>query len=108
MAKATYWQKGEKIDYTNSGSTKVASGQIVVLGTKVGVAGGDIEVGATGTLVMSGVFKMPKATGAISAGAVVYWDATNSVVTTTSTSNTECGYATKAAASADTEAYISL
>jgi len=109
MAKATFWQKGEKIDYVNSGSTAVENGQIVVLGTKVGVAGGAIAVGATGTLVMEGVFKMPKASGAaIAAGAKVYWDATNSVVTGTVGTNVEVGYAAAAAASADTEVLVSL
>jgi hypothetical protein len=43
-----------------------------------------------------------KATGAIKVGDKVYWDDTNKNITTTSTSNTLCGYALEARASADT------
>ncbi len=48
-----------------------------------------------------GVFDAPKATGAITVGAAVYWDATNSKVTTTATDNPYLGKAILAADSAD-------
>ena len=108
MAKATYWQKGDKIDYKNSGSTVIESGEIVAFGSMVGIAGMDIPVGAIGTLVLSGVFKMPKATGAITAGAKVYYDAAAGNITETASSNTPAGIAVAAAGSSDADVLVRL
>lgn len=108
MATANFFQRGESIDYVNAGSAKIDAGTIVLLGVRLGVAGCDIAPGETGSLHVEGVFEIPKASGAITAGAPVYWDATNSVVTTTSTNNTLCGYAVAAAASGDTAALIKI
>lgn len=77
---ATYVQKGEAVDYTPVAA--VSAGDVVVQGDLVGVATQDIAAGVKGALVVSGVFDFPKATGdgaAITAGAKVYWDATNGV-----------------------------
>lgn len=108
MAKATYFQRGEALDYTNSGATKIDAGTIILLGTKIAVAGCDIAAGDVGSVHVEGVFEMPKATGAITVGAAVYWDATNSVVTTTSTNNTLAGYAVAAAASGDDTCFVKI
>ena len=108
MSKATYWQRGEAIDYVNAGAAKIDANTIILFGTKIGIAGTDIEVGETGSLIVEGVFEMPKASGAITAGAAVYWDATNAVITTTSTNNTLAGFATAAAASDDTTVYVKI
>ena len=108
MALATYFQRGEALDYTNSGSTTIDANTIVLLGARLGVVGCDIAPGATGSLHVEGVYAIPKASGAITAGALVYWDSTNSVVTTTSSSNTLCGYAIAAAASGDATALVKI
>lgn len=108
MSKATYWQRGEAIDYVNSGSAKIDANTIILFGTKIGIAGTDIAVGETGSLIIEGVFEMPKASGAITAGAAVYWDATNAVITTTSTNNTLAGFAAAAAASDDATVYVKI
>lgn len=108
MAKASYWQRGDAIDFTNGTGSKIDANTIVLLGARIGVAGTDIEAGETGSLIVSGVFELPKATGAITAGAVVYWDATNSNITTTSTNNTAAGFAVAAAASADTAVLVKI
>ena len=100
MAKATYWQRGDAVDYTNGGSAKIEANEVIVFGTKIGVAGTDIAVGELGSLIVAGVFALPKASGAITAGAAVYWDATNGNITTTSTNNTLAGFAVAAAESA--------
>lgn len=105
---AKYIQRGEAIDFTNSSEAKINAGDVVVFGTKIGVAGDDIAVGATGTLRMEGVFELPKATGAITVGAAVYWDATNKKITTTSSSNTLAGFAVAAAASRDETALVKI
>ena len=79
---AKYIQRGEAIDFTNSSEAKINAGDVVVFGTKIGVAGDDIAVGATGTLHMEGVFELPKDYGdsgkALTAGQGVYWDAEHS------------------------------
>jgi len=77
MAKASYWQRGETLDFTNDavGATKIDANSIVELDAMIGVAGTDIAVGETGSLHVSGVFSMPKSsTNAIAQGAKVYWD----------------------------------
>lgn len=105
---ATYIQKGNSIDYTNSGSTKIAAGDVVSLTTRVGIAAGDIAAGAVGSLAVGGVFEIAKATGAITLGAAVYFDTTNKNITTTATSNIPAGWAVAAAASADTTVLVKI
>lgn len=105
---AEYLQRGETLDYTNAGSAKIEAGDVIVLGTKIGVAGCDIAVGAVGSVHVEGVYKFAKATDAITIGAAVYWDATNENITTTSTGNTLAGYAAAAAASADTTVLVKI
>lgn len=109
MASANYWQRGESLDYTNSGSAKIEAGTVIVFGTRIGVAGCDILPGEIGSLHVEGVFEFPLAAStAVTAGAAVYWDATNSVITTTSTNNTLAGYAVKAAASGDATVLVKI
>ena len=63
---AKYWQKGEAIDYT--AAAKIAAGDVVNLATRIGVAAADIAAGETGAVYVTGVFEMPKATGAVTLG----------------------------------------
>lgn len=55
---AKYWQKGEVLDYKASAAVK--NGEVVSLGTRIGVAGEDIAAGETGHLHVVGVFEMEK------------------------------------------------
>lgn len=105
---ADYFQRGESLDYTNGTSNKIEAGDVVVFGTKIGVAGCDIVPGAVGSIHVEGVFAFEKATGAITAGAAVYWDATNGKITTTSTDNTLAGFAVAAAASGDATVLVKI
>lgn len=90
--KATYWQKGEVLDFTPTEDVK--NGQVVPIGSRVGVAGSDIPAGEQGHLHVVGVFEMDKAANeAITMGAAVYYDAANDCVTTTEDGNTPAGYA---------------
>jgi len=107
MANATYWQRGEAIDYTNGTGSKIEANEIVVLGSHVGVAGSDIAAGETGTLHVFGVFEMPKkASEAISAGTDVYWSSDG--ITATAESNPKAGYAIEAAVAADETIKVKL
>ena len=84
MATANFYQRGESLDYTNSGDTKINAGTIILYGTKIGIAGCDIAPGETGSIHVEGVFEMPKdyaaSDKALSAGDAVYWDNSNSVI----------------------------
>ena len=84
MATAEFVQNGAALDYVNSGDTKIAAGTVVVFGDRIGVAGTDIEAGATGSVFVEGVFELPKDYGdsgkALTLGQSVYWDAENSCI----------------------------
>lgn len=123
MAKATYWQRGDALDYTNGGSAKIEANEVIVFGTKIGVAGTDIAVGELGSLIISGIFEMPKDYGdsgkALTAGQEVYWDAVNGCIkaavaqvvaegAVTTEASAVHGFAVAAAASADQTALIKI
>ena len=98
---ATFIQDGDAVDY--SPSADVAAGEVVVQGDLVGVAKTPIASGTLGSLATRGVFDFAKAAGgAISPGAVLYWDSSNGVATTTASGNKRIGKAVAAAATADT------
>lgn len=109
MSKAAYWQRGETLDYTNSGTTAIEANTITPLGNRVGVIGAPIAAGETGSLIVTGVFEMPKDDAAITAGADLYWDGTNGCVTATKgTLTVVAGYAAQAAAAADEVVLVKL
>lgn len=100
---------GFRADYTPSAD--VALGAVVVQGKLIGIADRPLPANKLGSIAVYGIFSMPKATSAgsaISAGAEVYWDATNSRVTTTSSGNTLVGKTVAAAADADSEVKVLL
>ena len=72
--KAVYVQKGESLDYLNESGKAIDAGEVVVFGSRIGIAGTFIPAGEVGTLHMKGVFKVPKKTGeTIEAGADVHY-----------------------------------
>lgn len=72
--KAVYVQKGDNLDYRNTGNALIEAGSVVVLGSRIGIAGTDILPGELGSLVMDGVYKLPKAAGeVIAAGTDVFY-----------------------------------
>lgn len=117
MSKAMYWQRGESIDYVNGGSDAIAANTVVILGQRIGVAGEDIPVGATGSLHVTGVFKMEKAAEEITAGTEVYLDPSGKITAAASTPGEEegeptahvkAGFVIEKAASADTYAVVKI
>jgi predicted RecA/RadA family phage recombinase len=103
---ASYKADGDKWDYTPGSA--VAVGTVVVLNDTITVADRPIAANALGAVAVKGVFEFPKASGAIGQGAVVYWDSTNSNLTTTATGNKRAGKAATAAASADATVWLAL
>lgn len=72
----------------------VLSGALVVVGSLFGVAAFDALSGASVEIVTEGVFDLPKTSAqAWTVGAAIYWDAGNSVCTTTVGSNLKIGHA---------------
>lgn len=78
-------QNGQYLPYTNTADTPIEGGSIVVLDATgkafVGVATKHIPAGGTGIVDLEGVFKFPKASGAISIGASVFVDASGTIST---------------------------
>jgi predicted RecA/RadA family phage recombinase len=109
MATAKFIHDGDSIDYTPG--SNVAAGDVVVQADLVGVAKRDIVANTLGALAVTGVFDVPKASGAdtaIPAGAMVYWNATTQQATTTASGNTYLGKATKSAANGDATVRVRL
>ena len=113
MSQAVYVQDDDVVDYTPSSA--VAAGQVVVQNSLVGVANKPIAANTLGALAIEGVFDVVKVTGAINAGAAVYWDPAGNPVggvagtgaaTTTSSTNPFMGKAAVAALSDDTTVHV--
>lgn len=106
--KATYIQTGESLDYINTGDAMIAAGDVVALGTRIGIAGTDIPAGGLGSVHVVGVFELAKKAGdALTVGAAVYYSTTDGI-TTTEAGNTPAGYATAAAAADAATARVKL
>lgn len=82
--------------------TLATPGLGVLVGVIFAVATEPAASGAAVECVFEGIFDLPKASGAWTQGAVLYWDNTAFNVTTTSSANTKIGAAYVAQASGDT------
>lgn len=92
-----YVQPGNTLTLT--APAEVISGDIVAVGSIIGVANGDAANGAPVDVDTVGVFRLPKVAAlAIAAGDVVYWDSAAKLVNKTASGNTKLGVATEAAA----------
>lgn len=89
----------------------VKAGDLVILGDLKGVAVTDSDGVEPIVVELTGVFTLPKATGAgtaLTVGGKVYYDDDDDVVTAVATDNTEIGVAFAAAAVGDTTAVVAL
>jgi predicted RecA/RadA family phage recombinase len=102
----TYVQEGRVVEFPAPYDR--LSGQGAYIGTIFGIAAVDVLSGSPANFALEGVYDIVKATGAITAGAKMYWDDTAKNVTTTTTSNHLIGVATQAAASGDATARVRL
>ena len=106
-------QSGHRLPYSNTGAA-ILSGAVVVLTAgnagMIGVAVTDIAAATgTGEVEVSGVKELTALntdTGAV--GTDVYWDATNSRITTTATANTYGGKLARAKTNGQTTAHVLL
>lgn len=107
MSKAAYHQRGETLDYTNTGSSAIEAGTILTIGKRIGVAATLIQPKALGSVDVVGVFTMPKtSTNEIKMGTPVYFDGTG--ITETASTNVPAGYAVADAAAGDTEILVKI
>ena len=105
--KVTYYQRGETLDYT--ASKKLEAGDVVGLGSRIGVAAEPVSAGQVGHVHVVGVFAMTKGnTEEIKQGAAVYYDAAAEAITTTADGNTPAGYAAADAATTATSVLVKL
>lgn len=90
---------GNQIDYTLGGT--VSAGDVIVVSNSLLVALMGGSSGERVTAKMGGKFRVSKASGAISRGDKLFWDAGNSRVSTTATVGLPFGVAAAAAVSGD-------
>ena len=108
MSKASYWQRGETLDYTNETEDKIEANSVIVLGDRIGVAGTDILPGELGSVHVTGVFEFPKGSGEIVVGTEVYYSESEGVITTDSSSDTKAGFAILTAADSETSVLVKI
>jgi predicted RecA/RadA family phage recombinase len=102
---ASYVQKGDVLDYTPAAA--VAAGDVVVIGSLVGVAPVAIAANAMGSLAIDGVWSMPCSTGATGAqGSAISWYAVSGVAH--ASTGTAAGKLAKARAAGDTTVHVVL
>lgn len=96
-------------DWLNTGETAIASGDPVVNGSLFGCAVRTIEPGTLGAIQVDGIWELPIASATTaSIGAPAYWDATNSQVTATASTNLPIGKFVKASVSGETTCQVML
>ena len=98
MSKAIYWQRGESLDYVNTGSTVIEANSIIDLNKhRIAVVGTSINPNEKGSIHVTGVYKI---------GADVYFDGTG--ITATAGSNTPAGYAAENSAAGESQILVKL
>lgn len=103
---AIFVQVGDVIDYT--AAEDLSFGDVVDLTTRIGVAGAAIAREAAGPVQVTGVYRIPKATGAVTVGQALYWAKSAKNLTTTADSNTPAGWAVAPAESEDPDVLVKI
>lgn len=107
MPLAQYIHEGTVVDFTPT--TDVAAGSVVVQGDLVGITKRDIRANVLGGIAVEGVFDVAKASAdVITAGAKLYWNATDERAVTTATGNKLLGKAVQAAGAGTTTVRVLL
>jgi len=69
-----YIKPGDALDYTNTSTAAINVNDIVVMGAAIAVAAVNIPINATGTVLATGVFTLPKKSGtAMPLGTKLTW-----------------------------------
>lgn len=100
-------QSGDQIQLTPVAA--VTAGDVVAYGTGIAIYLADQEADRPVAAAIKGVFEVPKVAGtAFGLGVAVGWDTTNNRIRALSGANLYAGRMHRAAASADTIAYIDI
>jgi predicted RecA/RadA family phage recombinase len=102
----TFRQPGNTV--TLIAPAKTASGDIVAIGAIVGVAQFDAESGAEVEVSLTGIHELPKASGEVNAGDVLYFDTPGKALTKTVATNTFAGVAVSHAGTNDATVFVRL
>lgn len=103
----TSFAPGHELDFI-AGAT-IASGDMVVAGSIVGISAKNYVNGEAGVMEIVGIHKLTKVAAQVwTQGQPVYKSAAAQTVSNVSTSNTFMGYAAYAAAGSDPYAYVLL
>lgn len=102
-----YVRDGDRIPLV-APSGGVVGGLGYLIGALFSVAVASAAEGAEFTGQILGVVTLPKASGAVSQGAIVYWDNSAKNVTTTASGNTKIGHAARAEVSGATTVQVRL
>lgn len=86
----SYVQRGENLDYANSTDAAIPANTLLFIGVIAALAAATIPAGETGAAVTTGVYEFEKDSAAIDAGAAVYYNAEDDVLTA-SADNGESG-----------------
>lgn len=71
-------QDGSSLEYVNTTGSAISSGDVVVVGHRIGIAATNIPTDESGTVATCGVFEVPKvSTAVIAQGEMVIWDASS-------------------------------
>lgn len=104
--KASYWQRGETLDYTNNTDTVIEANTVVELAERIGITGTTINPGEKGTVHVCGVFEFAKTSSKeIPIGTSVYFDG-NGITETES--GTSAGYAADDSAAGATTILVKI
>lgn len=103
----TFYAPGHDIDFVAGGT--IASGDIVVAGSLVGVSAKSYATGEAGVFEISGIHKLLKVTAQVwTQGQPVYKTAGANTVSNVATANTFMGYAASAALGPDVYGLVLL
>jgi predicted RecA/RadA family phage recombinase len=105
-----FTQQGDIIDFTNTTENPINSGDPVLMTGVFGVATGNgIAPGATGPVVVRGIFLGPADPAiAYNQGDKLYWDSANRRLTNNATDTAYAGYAVKAKSTGAGSGYVKL
>ncbi len=105
--KASYWQRGEALDYLNETEEKIEAGTVLTIGKRIGIAGMDINPGEVGSVHVSGVFEFDKADSAeITMGTEVSFSETG--ISTSTDGGAVAGYAAADSPADSTKVYVKI
>ncbi|MEH7122105.1 DUF2190 family protein [Bacillus sp. JJ1773] len=104
---AQYVQRGETIDYKNSGASDIKANDVVSLASRIGIAASDIPVGSVGSVNVLGVYDIPASnTEEFTVGQAVYWK--DSALTSTEAGAVPAGWVVEPKALAKSVARVKI